>query len=76
MAVGFIADRTRERGICNIIVSIIGMAGFAMLLGCESAGGRYAGIFLGAMGIYPAIANTISWASNNTEGQLVFIKRS
>lgn len=40
-----------------------------MLLGCESAGGRYAGVFLGAMGIYPTIANTISWASNNTEGE-------
>lgn len=45
------------------------MVGFSMLLGCESAGGRYAGVFLGAMGIYPAIANTISWTSNNTEGE-------
>ncbi|CAG8394312.1 unnamed protein product [Penicillium salamii] len=66
--VGFIADRTRQRGLCNIAVSFLGMAGFSMLLGCESAGGRYAGVFLGAMGIYPAIANTISWTSNNTEG--------
>jgi hypothetical protein len=39
-----------------------------MLLGCKSAGARYAGCFLGAMGIYPAISNTISWTSNNTEG--------
>lgn len=41
-----------------------------MLLGCESPGARYAGVFLGAMGIYPAIANTISWSSNNIEGTL------
>ncbi|KAJ5115354.1 hypothetical protein NUU61_001113 [Penicillium alfredii] len=68
VVVGFIADRTRQRGICNILVSIIGIVGFAMLLGCKSAGARYAGTFLGAMGIYPAISNTISWASNNTEG--------
>lgn len=68
VTVGFIADRTRQRGLCNIAVSFLGMIGFAMLLGCESAGARYAGTFLGAMGIYPAIANTISWASNNTEG--------
>ena len=67
--VGFIADRTRQRGICNMIVSIPGMVGFSMLLGCQGAGARYAGVFLGAMGIYPAIANTIAWASNNTEGQ-------
>ncbi|KAJ6087751.1 hypothetical protein N7467_006665 [Penicillium canescens] len=68
VVVGFIADRTRQRGLCNICVSFLGMIGFSMLLGCKSAGGRYAGTFLGAMGIYPAIANTISWASNNTEG--------
>ncbi|KXG54257.1 Major facilitator superfamily domain, general substrate transporter [Penicillium griseofulvum] len=68
VTVGFIADRTRQRGLCNIAVSLLGMVGFAMLIGCESAGARYAGTFLGAMGIYPAIANTISWTSNNTEG--------
>ncbi|CAG7990144.1 unnamed protein product [Penicillium salamii] len=68
VTVGYIADRTRQRGLCNIAVSFLGMAGFSMLLGCESAGGRYAGVFLGAMGIYPTIANTISWTSNNTEG--------
>ncbi|KAJ5258623.1 hypothetical protein N7524_010179 [Penicillium chrysogenum] len=68
VAVGFIADRTRQRGLCNIAVSFLGMVGFAMLLGCKSAGARYAGCFFGAMGIYPAISNTISWTSNNTEG--------
>ncbi|EPS29526.1 hypothetical protein PDE_04476 [Penicillium oxalicum 114-2] len=66
--IGFIADRTRQRGLCNIGVSLLGMVGFAMLLGCNSPGARYAGVFLGAMGIYPAISNTISWASNNIEG--------
>ncbi|KAJ5925461.1 hypothetical protein N7454_008100 [Penicillium verhagenii] len=68
ITVGFIADRTRQRGLCNIATSILGMTGFSMLLGCKSAGARYAGTFLGAMGIYPAIANTISWSSNNIEG--------
>lgn len=69
VAVGFIADRTRQRGITNILVSLIGIAGFALLLGAETPGARYAGTFLGAMGIYPTIANTISWCSNNTEGK-------
>ncbi|KAJ5104194.1 hypothetical protein N7532_004723 [Penicillium argentinense] len=68
VTVGFIADRTRQRGICNMAVSVLGIVGFCMLLGCSSPGARYAGTFLGAMGIYPAIANTISWTSNNTEG--------
>ncbi|GAD93969.1 MFS transporter [Paecilomyces variotii No. 5] len=68
VSIGLIADRTRQRGICNIAISIVGIVGFAMLLGAETPGTRYAGVFLGAMGIYPCIANTIAWASNNTEG--------
>ncbi|RFU31245.1 hypothetical protein B7463_g5104, partial [Scytalidium lignicola] len=68
ITVGYIADRTKQRGICNILVSLLGIAGFAMLLGSQRAGVKYAGTFLGALGIYPCIANTISWTSNNVEG--------
>jgi hypothetical protein len=39
-----------------------------MLLGSQDASIKYAGTFLGALGIYPCIANTISWVSNNVEG--------
>ncbi|KAL8648712.1 MAG: hypothetical protein Q9226_005887 [Calogaya cf. arnoldii] len=66
--IGWIADRTQQRGICNAGVSIIGVIGFGMLLGSKAPGVQYAGTFLGALGIYPCIANTITWASNNTEG--------
>ncbi|KAF1949346.1 MFS nicotinic acid transporter-like protein Tna1 [Byssothecium circinans] len=66
--VGWLADRTRQRGLFNIFVSLFGIAGFAMLLGSGRPGVQYAGTFLGAIGIYPCIANTISWASNNVEG--------
>jgi MFS family permease len=68
ITIGYIADRTRKRGICNIGVSFLGIVGFAMLLGSQKAGVKYAGTFLGALGIYPCIANTISWVSNNIEG--------
>ncbi|KAI9868260.1 MAG: hypothetical protein M1830_005688 [Pleopsidium flavum] len=68
IAIGYLADRTRQRGLCNICVSFLGIIGFSMLLGGNSPGVRYVGTFLGALGIYPCIANTISWASNNTEG--------
>ncbi|KAH8815432.1 major facilitator superfamily domain-containing protein [Xylogone sp. PMI_703] len=68
VSIGYIADRTKKRGLCNIIVSFLGIAGFAMLLGSQRAGVKYAGTFLGALGIYPCIANTISWMSNNIEG--------
>lgn len=66
--IGWIADRTRQRGLCNILISIFGMLGFSMLLGSSSPAVQYVGTFLGAIGIYPCIANTISWASNNVEG--------
>ena len=66
--IGWLADRTQQRGLCNIGVSLFGLAGFSMLLGSSNPHVQYAGTFLGAMGIYPCIANTISWASNNVEG--------
>lgn len=66
--IGFIADRTKMRGIWNIACGPLAMAGFSMLLGSQNPGVKYAGVFLGALGIYPCVANTIAWASNNTEG--------
>jgi MFS family permease len=68
VAAGWYADKTQRRGLTNIGISIFGIVGFAMLLGSDKAGVKYAGVFLGAMGIYPCIANTISWCSNNIEG--------
>jgi hypothetical protein len=66
--VGWIADRTQQRGYCNVGTSLFGIVGFAMLLGSASPNIQYAGTFLGAVGIYPCVANTISWAANNVEG--------
>ena len=39
-----------------------------MLVAGTSPAVQYTGTFLGALGIYPCIANTIVWTSNNTEG--------
>ncbi|KAI0452763.1 major facilitator superfamily domain-containing protein, partial [Xylaria acuta] len=66
--IGFIADRTRQRGLCNIIVSVIGIIGFILLIASNDPAVKYAATFLGALGIYPCIANTITWMANNTEG--------
>ncbi|KAI0850387.1 MFS general substrate transporter [Daldinia vernicosa] len=68
VVIGFVADRTRQRGLCNILVSLIGIAGFIMLLASTDPRVKYAGTFLGALGIYPCISNTISWMANNIEG--------
>ncbi|KAF2196329.1 MFS general substrate transporter [Delitschia confertaspora ATCC 74209] len=68
VAIGYLADRTHQRGACNIATSLLGIVGFSLLLGSSKPGVQYAGTFLGALGIYPCIANTISWCSNNVEG--------
>ncbi|RKF56222.1 putative transporter [Erysiphe neolycopersici] len=66
--IGWIADRKRQRGIFNILTSTLGIIGFTMLLVSQRPGVKYAGTFLGALGIYPCLPNTITWISNNIEG--------
>jgi len=39
-----------------------------MLIASHDPHVAYAGTFLGAIGIYPCISNTITWVSNNVEG--------
>lgn len=70
VAVGFLADRTRWRGYCNIATVSIGAIGFILLIASPQPDIQYAGTFLGAIGIYPTISNTISWVANNVEGSL------
>ncbi|PSK55142.1 hypothetical protein B9Z65_2531 [Elsinoe australis] len=68
VGIGWFADKTKKRGWCNILVSLLGVLGFSLLTGVENANVKYAATFLGALGIYPCIANTIVWTANNTEG--------
>ncbi|KAF5022453.1 hypothetical protein F66182_5489 [Fusarium sp. NRRL 66182] len=68
--VGFVGDRTKWRGYCNIATVIIGIIGFVMLIASSSANVQYGAVFLGAMGIYPTVSNTVSWVNNNIEGSL------
>ena len=68
VTVGFVADRTGKRGYCNMFMACFGVMGFSMLIGSANPHVQYAGVFFGALGIYPCIANTITWTSNNVEG--------
>ncbi|RYP57974.1 hypothetical protein DL770_010536 [Monosporascus sp. CRB-9-2] len=68
--VGWYSDKTKWRGYCNIATVLVGTVGFIMLIATDDAGVQYAGTFLGAMGIYPTVSNTLSWVVNNTEGSL------
>lgn len=82
--VGWIADKTQKRGkldpsehlychlrtlgIINMFMALFGVAGFVMLISTDNPNVQYAGVFIGALGIYPCIPNTITWAANNFEG--------
>ncbi|KAF8472823.1 major facilitator superfamily domain-containing protein [Kalaharituber pfeilii] len=66
--VGWLADRYNKRGVFNIGISLLGVLGFSILLGSRNIPLSYVATFLGALGIYPCISNTITWVSNNVEG--------
>lgn len=44
--VGYIGDRTKQRGYCNMAVVSIGIVGFCMLIGSANPNVQYAGTFL------------------------------
>ena len=57
----YIADKTQQRGIMLIILTIIGGVGYVILATVKSVGVRYFGVFLAAGGIFPSIANILPW---------------
>lgn len=61
----YIADRTQQRGIMLVILTIIGGIGYVILAAAKGVGARYFGVFMAAAGIFPAIANILPWVLNN-----------
>lgn len=61
----WIADKTQQRGLTIIGLSLIGGTGYIILATVTSTGVRYFAIFLAAAGIFPAIANILPWVLNN-----------
>ncbi|KAI2617800.1 MFS general substrate transporter [Hypoxylon sp. NC1633] len=61
----WIADKTRQRGLMIIGLSLVAGVGYVLLLACKSVGVRYFGVFLAAAGVFPAISNILPWTINN-----------
>ncbi|KFY07347.1 hypothetical protein V492_07220 [Pseudogymnoascus sp. VKM F-4246] len=59
------ADKTQQRGLMIIGLSLIGGTGYIILAAVTSTGVRYFAIYLAAAGIFPAIANILPWVLNN-----------
>ncbi|PSS12319.1 hypothetical protein M430DRAFT_30029 [Amorphotheca resinae ATCC 22711] len=63
IAVGFLADSTGQRGVCNIIFSLIRVVGFAMLLGSQRSHVKYAeGVYKHEIVLESSSAGVISMA--------------
>jgi hypothetical protein len=61
----WVADRTQQRGLMIAGLSVVGGIGYLILATVHSNGVRYFGVFLAAAGVFPAIANILSWVVNN-----------
>lgn len=61
----YIADRTQQRGIMIVILTVVGGVGYVILATAQSVAARYFGCFMAAGGIFPAIANILPWVLNN-----------
>ncbi|XWX00450.1 hypothetical protein V2A60_008470 [Cordyceps javanica] len=61
----FIADRTQQRGLTVITLSLIASAGYVMLAVASNNSVRYAGVYLAALGLFPTIANILPWVLSN-----------
>lgn len=61
----YISDKTKQRGLMIMGLSVIGAAGYIMLATATGTGPRYAGVYLAAAGIFPCIGNIIPWVLNN-----------
>ncbi|ORY01031.1 major facilitator superfamily domain-containing protein [Clohesyomyces aquaticus] len=61
----YIADRTSQRGLMLIALTLLGGLGYLILATTSSIAARYTGVFLACAGIFPAIANILPWVLNN-----------
>jgi cyanate permease len=57
----YLADRTKQRGVIIICMSIIGATGYVVLATTTGVAPRYTGVFLAAGGVFPVIANILPW---------------
>lgn len=73
LAIAIISEKVHKRAPFIIGSSIIGIIGYAILIGNTSPttrpGVSYVGTFFAAAGIYPATALSLSWPAMNVAGQ-------
>jgi sugar phosphate permease len=65
---GYLADRSKQRGVYMIAACLTSIIGFTMLISTHKPGVQYVGTFLAAGGIYPNVPMGVAWNGNNIGG--------
>jgi hypothetical protein len=66
----YISDKKGIRGPCILVTEALAIIGFAVLLAAKNAKYRYVGTFFACTGVYSTVPVLVSWASNNTGGDI------
>ncbi|KZV98850.1 MFS general substrate transporter [Exidia glandulosa HHB12029] len=64
-----IAAKYKRRAIFIIISAVVAIVGYAVLIGTNSSGRQYVGVFLATAGVYTGNALLLSWPGENVSGQ-------
>lgn len=65
LAFGWLADKTRQRGVWAIINSFVAVLGLALTGFLDAPSGRYVGTFLGMGGSTAMVTSALAWGQNN-----------
>ncbi|KAI8952472.1 major facilitator superfamily domain-containing protein [Xylaria longipes] len=71
IAVGYVSDKTKMRGIYLAAFTILGITGFGLLRWGSGDHLKYAALYLCAVGAYPGGPGFLSWGINNAAGPSV-----
>lgn len=71
IAVSWCSDRFRRRGVFIASATLLGIAGYGILIGTKSNSAKYGAVFVAAMGVFAAGPASVSWGVNNAAGTSV-----
>lgn len=71
IAISFISDKTKMRGIYLAGFTVLGITGFSILRWSDNDSLKYMGIYFCAVGAFPGGPGFLSWGLNNSAGPAV-----
>ncbi|RYP90219.1 hypothetical protein DL770_003682 [Monosporascus sp. CRB-9-2] len=71
IAIAFISDKTRLRGVWLALFTFLGITGFSLLRWGSGSNLKYGAVWLCALGAFPGGPGFLSWALNNASGPAI-----